>query len=1179
MMIFSNQAMYRSINTVTTSCLVALLYSTSLSAQSIQTSIKVNPLHGKRINQTVQSSVVKTSSSDPRLKQIADFLKNNKQPASANQTTKTANANHTNQPTLPVTSTVSVLLTESSTPRQIKALRQVLMKRATGSASANTNVALATARQYLDASSHLLRLDNPEKEMVLKSAQTDYFGKQHLRFHQTYHNLEVWKSALTVHINEDGDVELVDGMFYPSPKKLSTTPIYTATQATETAHASIPQGIITTEINPPRLVIYPEHGKQPRLAWEVTLSASLNHQWLILVDAHTGKQILAYNQVKDAATTASAEDVFGNQQQLNIYQADNQFFMADTSKPMFQGGSPFPVTSNTGAIYILDDKNQATITKDGDVEFPDRVALASSLTRNRWPRDAVSAAFTLSATYDYYSQVHSRNSLDGNGGSILAVVRVGKNYANAFWNGQVIGFGDAIPFAGALDVVGHELTHGVIDNSSNLIYRNQPGALNEALADIFGEAIEAHTFGQADWLSGNQLGFTIRNFRNPGALTSSAGVPYPASMSEFVNLPTTPESDQGGIHINSTIITHAFYLLAEGLNGAIGINDAEQIFYRAMVFHLVPRSRFLDARLAVIQSAKEIYGENSVQAQKAAEAFDAVEIFDAATIPDTNNTPPINGPDATVFIERDPGDGLYILKRRDPSLNDPQSGITLTALSVSPKRPSVDRDKGLAVFINSNHEVCLINLTTHREDCLNPDIQVHSIAVSADGKKFALIFLDSSGLPDNKIGIIDITNDQQQLIDLVAPATEGASTTTIVNADAMDFTNDDRFLVYDAFNEITVADGSQIGVWSIYALDLANETTFALVPPVNGFHFAFPSLSQTSDDFLTFDALNLKTGVNTVTAASLVTGEIRSIHTSGDFGTPSYTGDDTGIVFSQSDSTSTGFSLFKQPLQADRISPTGTTELWLKNADYGVIYRRNNTITAPPQNQQPVVKEGLWLIPDKPGSGFDIQVTSNNDLFMTWYTYTLNETPIWYLASGPLNGNTWHADIFEYTWDGSTAIPSRSGNARLTFQDTTHASLTWTLNTGNGTADIEYFTFAQGDTTSSGTWYEPARPGYGLTHIQQGATQVNVLYFYDQAGNPRWVLGSAPATASTTSMDSYRGTCPVCPFERSIASSSGTVTASFTNQLRGTLSTDIVLPSPLLGSWRIFDATIANLSE
>jgi Zn-dependent metalloprotease len=825
------------------------------------------------------------------------------------------------------------------------------MKRSSANQSATATVEshTQTARHFLDTVQTLLHLDNPAQELTLKSNRTDTMGKRHLRFDQYYQDIPVWNCTLTVHLNKAGDVELVDGAFFPSPNKVSTQPVYTADQAIEKAQLSIPHGADAVETDSPQLVIYPEPGQQPRLAWEIKLSTALDSHWLVLVNADSGAKILAYNQVADVAIAGSGQDLLGNQQQLNIFEDINRFVMVDTSKPMFQGGSPFPISTDKGAIYVFDDKNQSAIDNEGNVDLPRILKITSSQNPNSgWPQAAVSAAVTLSATYDYYSEVHQRDSIDGNGGSIFALVRVGNNYNNAFWNGQIIAFGDAQAYPAALDVVGHELTHGVTTSTANLIYLNQSGALNEAFSDILGEAIEAHTFGQADWVNGAQLGTPLRSLRNPGSIINTrTGKPYPATMSEFVQLPATPKGDHGGVHINSSIINHAFYLLAEGMNGAIGIDAAEQIFYRALVFHLVPRSQFIDARLALIQSATEIFGEGSVQALKTGEAFDAVEIFDAPPTPDNSTPTIINGPDATTFLRLTPT-GAIALNRLDPALEDPETGVIHSSFSLDEKRPSVSRNGSLIAFINSNHELCLINSVNNLdESCLEQTATFNSVAISPDGNKLALVLLNAIGNPEDQILIIDTSpNGQNQRIDLVAAATDNASTISLSHADAMDFSNDGNILIYDALNEIAATDGSRISAWSIYALDLVNETTITVIPPVSGFNFGFPSLSQTTDNYLAFDAFNQTTQTNTVTTASLITGESRSIDTSSIFGTPSFTGDDSSIVYSRPDATTnTGASLFKQALSADHITPAGASELWLKNADFGVIYRRGDTTT------------------------------------------------------------------------------------------------------------------------------------------------------------------------------------------------------------------------------------------
>ncbi|NJL59420.1 MAG: M4 family metallopeptidase [Desulfobacteraceae bacterium] len=177
-------------------------------------------------------------------------------------------------------------------------------------------------------------------------------------------------------------------------------------------------------------------------------------------------------------------------------------------------------------------------------------------------------------------------------------------------------FGDGQPFAGALDVVAHELTHGITSYTANLVYQDQSGALNEAFSDIFGEAVEARTTGKADWKMGTNLSDTIRLISNPSSLEiiSGSGRYYPSKMSRFYArgdslLSKLENQDYGGVHINTTIVSHAFYLLAEGMSGAIGIQDAENFNFGALTYHLVSNSQFIDARLACITSAEELFGK------------------------------------------------------------------------------------------------------------------------------------------------------------------------------------------------------------------------------------------------------------------------------------------------------------------------------------------------------------------------------------------------------------------------------------------------------------------------------------------------------------------------------------------------------------------------------------------
>jgi len=210
------------------------------------------------------------------------------------------------------------------------------------------------------------------------------------------------------------------------------------------------------------------------------------------------------------------------------------------------------------------------------------------------------------------------------------------------------GDGDGITFnyfSSALDVVAHELTHGVTNFTSSLIYLNESGALNEAFSDVVGTSVEfffepAGTGRKrAEWLNGEDLFYSfgrfVRSLENPAA----AGDPDHYSKRCLPPICTPDErGDNGGVHINSAIASHGFYLLVEGgTNRTSGISvpglgrsrieRAEKIFYRAFIFYLTPSSNFRAARAATLQAARDLYGAGSVEEQQVSEAWRAVGVM------------------------------------------------------------------------------------------------------------------------------------------------------------------------------------------------------------------------------------------------------------------------------------------------------------------------------------------------------------------------------------------------------------------------------------------------------------------------------------------------------------------------------------------------------------------------
>ena len=239
--------------------------------------------------------------------------------------------------------------------------------------------------------------------------------------------------------------------------------------------------------------------------------------------------------------------------------------------------------------------------------------------------DAVNEAFDgAQATYDFYKGVFGRDSVDGQGMELVSSVHYGVGFDNAFWNGSQMVYGDGSGrifqvghLTKAIDVIGHELTHGVTQFTAGLEYHTQAGALNESFSDVGGTLVKQYSLGQtadeADWLIGEgtlvpALGRALRSMKEPG--TAFDGDPQPAHMNDYKDLPddNDPRNDNGGVHINSGIPNRAFYLAATALGGH-SWEKAGRIWYATLTEHLEPESQFVDAAKATVAVAGELFSE------------------------------------------------------------------------------------------------------------------------------------------------------------------------------------------------------------------------------------------------------------------------------------------------------------------------------------------------------------------------------------------------------------------------------------------------------------------------------------------------------------------------------------------------------------------------------------------
>ncbi len=245
----------------------------------------------------------------------------------------------------------------------------------------------------------------------------------------------------------------------------------------------------------------------------------------------------------------------------------------------------------------------------------------------------------LGATWDFYHDIFDRNSIDDAGLPLVGIVHYGKGYDNAFWDGKEMVFGDGSLFSRftrSLDVIGHELTHGVTEHETGLAYFLQPGALNESLSDVFGIMVKQkalnQTVDQANWLIGEELfkdtnlhGVALRSMKAPGTAFDDPVLgkdPQPAHMKDFVRT----MKDNGGVHTNSGIPNHAFYLVATALGG-YAWQKAGRIWYETLRDNAVgPATGFSRFAKRTVVNAGTLFGVGSAEQKAVIDAWNQVGI-------------------------------------------------------------------------------------------------------------------------------------------------------------------------------------------------------------------------------------------------------------------------------------------------------------------------------------------------------------------------------------------------------------------------------------------------------------------------------------------------------------------------------------------------------------------------
>ena len=475
--------------------------------------------------------------------------------------------------------------------------------------------------------------------LVTDRVEADPLGYVHYRFHQTLYGIPVVNSMFIVHtkngsLYSTGGSVIVDTKLLSPVQKTGIISAATAVARAVTASrakklawqdAAMEQALRKQTGNPaatyfprPRLVYFsPGEGIDVaalRLCYQVDIySIDTLRRTFFYIDAASGKVIGKKERLHFTDATGTANTAYSGVQTIHSAKAAEQVFLLRDS-------------SNSTAVITLHGES-------------DSLGLDYTSRSKNWvlpgvAQAALDAHYGVTQTNLFYLQNFGRNSYDNKGTALTSYVNNPKYTDNAFWDGTAMNFckrsnGNAGGVTG-IDVCGHELTHGVTQETCDLVYSYESGAINESLSDIMGKSVQFWAKpADSSWVLSNDMAWELRDLSNPSRLSQPDTYKGAFWISSSFDL--------GGVHTNSGVGNFMFYLLAHGGTGindngdaydvkSIGLGKATQIIYRSQAFYLTPTSQYYDWRVACISAATDLYGSASAEVSQVKNAFYAVGI-------------------------------------------------------------------------------------------------------------------------------------------------------------------------------------------------------------------------------------------------------------------------------------------------------------------------------------------------------------------------------------------------------------------------------------------------------------------------------------------------------------------------------------------------------------------------
>lgn len=818
-------------------------------------------------------------------------------------------------------------------------------------------------RTYVQYFDKMFAIQTPNEELAIVKIDLDEIGMEHIRISQNYKGLPVYGAEFVVHCKE-GRIISSNGRLYPSPtlptlevknlleesELISIVESYEGKSIRTLKEADIKMfGIDQFKSE---LVIYHKNNEanQAALVYHVKVYFDLLHPHDYFIDAVSGTMINSFEAIcklhnpfdhedgakilpPDGPAVATAKDLFNINRTINTYEAGSSFYMLDASRAMFNNTLSDMPDEPVGVIWTIDAFNTSPQNNNFNYDH-----ITSS--NNSWDhKTAVSAHYNAGKAYEYFEDTHNRESINGNGGNVISIVNVseanGSGMDNAFWNGAAMFYGNGNvafePLAKALDVAGHELSHGVVQSTANLEYQGESGAMNESFADIFGAMIDRN-----DWKMGEDIvklssfpSGALRDMENPHNGGNSLG--DPGWQPDHMNEKYTGSQDNGGVHINSGITNHAYYLFAE----EVSKETAEKVFYRALTKYLTKSSKFIDLRNAVLQSSTDLF--NNTVVNEAAAAFDAVGIFGGSGGDYENDVNENPGEELILFTNSD-FDGLKIVNDQLSLIADPLSNSSVIS------KPSVTDDGSEVVFIGTDLKMHYIFIdwdnSTVDESIIQNQAIWRNVVISKDGNRVAAITDDL----DNIVSVFDFNLGEWNDYELYNPTfSEGVSTGDVDFADAMEFDFSGEWVMYDAQSTINSNTSQDIEYWDIGFINVFDENSnnwaggdiqklFTQLP--ENTNIGNPAFSKNSPYILAFDYIDPNS--NWIYGANIETGDVGEIFQNSGLGYPSYSNDDSKLIFDNK--WLFGIDIAVVDLASNKITAADNPSVFIENARWGVWF-------------------------------------------------------------------------------------------------------------------------------------------------------------------------------------------------------------------------------------------------